>query len=30
MGYFSKFLGITAALMLMSVTVAGAAEKDPL
>ena len=30
MGYFSKFLGITAALMLMSVTVAGAAERDPL
>ena len=30
MGYFSKFLGISAALMLMSATVAGAAEKDPL
>ena len=30
MGYFSKFLGITAALMLMTATMAGAAEKDPL
>ena len=30
MGYFSKFLGISAALMLMSATVVGAAEKDPL
>ena len=30
MGYFSKFLGVTAALMLMTATVAGAAEKDPL
>ena len=30
MGYFSKFLGISAALLLMSATVVGAAEKDPL
>ena len=30
MGYFSKFLGISAALMLLSVSVVGAEERDPL
>ena len=30
MGYFSKFLGISAALMMLSVSVVGAEEKDPL
>jgi hypothetical protein len=30
MGYFSKFLGISAALMMLSVSVAGAEERDPL
>ena len=30
MRYFSKFLGVSAALMLFSATVAGAEEKDPL
>ena len=30
MGYFSKFLGVTAAVMLLSATVVGAEEKDPL
>src|SRR4029453_13680225 len=30
MGYFSKFLGLTAAIMLLSATVVGAEEKDPL
>ena len=30
MGYFSKFLGISAALMMLSVTVVGAEERDPL
>jgi cytochrome c len=30
MGYLSKFLGIGAALMLLSVSVVGAEEKDPL
>ena len=30
MGYFSKFLGISAALILLSVSVVGAEERDPL
>jgi hypothetical protein len=30
MGYFSKFLGISAALILLSASVVGAEEKDPL
>ena len=30
MGYFSKFLGISAALMMLSAAVAGAEERDPL
>ncbi|MBX3301348.1 MAG: c-type cytochrome [Nitrospira sp.] len=30
MGYLSKFLGISAALMLLSVSAVGAEEKDPL
>jgi mono/diheme cytochrome c family protein len=30
MGYFTKFLGISAALMMLSVTVVGAEERDPL
>ena len=30
MGYFSKFLGISAALMMLSVSVVGAEERDPL
>ena len=30
MGYFSKFLGISAALLMLSATVVGAEEKDPL
>ncbi len=30
MGYLSKFLGISAAIMLLSVSVVGAEEKDPL
>ena len=30
MGYFSKFLGLTAAIMLLSATMVGAEEKDPL
>jgi len=30
MGYLSKFLGITAAVMFLSVSVVGAEEKDPL
>ena len=30
MGYLSKFVGVSAALMLLSVTVVGAEEKDPL
>ena len=30
MGYFSKFLGISAALIMLSVSVVGAEEKDPL
>ena len=30
MGYFSKFLGVAAAVMLLSATVVGAEEKDPL
>jgi len=30
MGYFSKFLGISAALMLLSASVVGAEERDPL
>ncbi len=30
MGYFSKFLGISAALMMLSVSVVGAEESDPL
>ena len=30
MGYLSKFLSISAALMLLSVSVVGAEEKDPL
>ena len=29
MGYFAKFLGISAALILLSVSVVGAEEKDP-
>jgi hypothetical protein len=30
MGYFSKFLGISVALMMLSVSVVGAEERDPL
>ena len=30
MGYFSKFLGISAALMLLSVSAYGGEERDPL
>ena len=30
MGYFSKFIGVCAAVTLLSVTVVGAEEKDPL
>ena len=30
MGYLSKFLGITAAVVFLSVSVVGAEEKDPL
>ena len=30
MGHFIKFLGISAALMLLTVSVVGAEEKDPL
>ena len=30
MGYFSKFLGVAAAVTLLSATVVGAEEKDPL
>ncbi len=30
MGYLSKFVGISAAIMLLSVSVVGAEEKDPL
>jgi cytochrome c len=30
MGHFSKFLGISAALMMLSVSVVGAEERDPL
>ena len=30
MGYLSKCLGVTAAVMLLSATVVGAEEKDPL
>jgi hypothetical protein len=30
MGYFSKFFGLAAAVMLLSATVAGAEERDPL
>jgi hypothetical protein len=30
MGHFSKFLGISAALMMLSVVVVGAEERDPL
>ena len=30
MGYFSKFLGVAAAITLLSATVVGAEEKDPL
>ena len=30
MGYFSKFLGISAALIMLSASVVGAEEKDPL
>jgi len=30
MGYFSKFLGLAAAVMLLSATMVGAEEKDPL
>src|SRR6188508_3343782 len=30
MGYFSKFLGLAAAMMLLSATMVGAEEKDPL
>ena len=30
MGYLSKFLGMSAAIMLLSVSVVGAEEKDPL
>ena len=30
MGYFSKFLGISAALMMLSVSVVGAEEREPL
>ncbi|HWI68703.1 MAG TPA: hypothetical protein VNS88_10020, partial [Nitrospiraceae bacterium] len=30
MGHFAKFLGISAALIMLSVSVVGAEEKDPL
>ena len=30
MGYFSKFVGVCAAVTLLSVAVVGAEEKDPL